>query len=111
MNQQIHHPPEQDSYHMGATIEQANPGGLGQPRGPGGQQLPGHETSQTGGGQCRRDQMTLGDVTDDSDGHHQPPGQDALPGETGRTDQPEDTQDDLAEPDEKEIWQTAGMGP
>jgi len=86
--QKEHGKPEQDSYHVGATVDQSNPGGLGQPRGPGGQQLPGHETSQTGGGQCRRDQMTLGDVTDDSDGHHQPPGKEALPGEISRIDQP-----------------------
>jgi len=34
MSQQIHHGlPEQDSYHVGATIDQSNPGGLGQPRG------------------------------------------------------------------------------
>lgn len=52
--------------------EQSNPGGLGQPRGQGGQQLPGHEISQTGPGQYTADQMTLGDVTDPSPGHHQP---------------------------------------
>jgi hypothetical protein len=112
MSRQIHQGlPEQDSYHVGATIDQSNPGGLGQPRGPGGQQLPGHETSQTGGGQCRRDQMTLGDVTDDSDGHHQPPGQEALPGEITRIDQPKpgDGQDDVA--DEDKMWESAGVGP
>jgi len=32
--------------------------------------------------------MTLGDVTDDSDGHHQPPGKESLPGEISRIDQP-----------------------
>jgi hypothetical protein len=112
MSQQIHQGlSEQDSYHVGATIDQSNPGGLGQPRGPGGQQLPGHETSQTGGGQCRRDQMTLGDVTDDSDGHHQPPGKESLPGEITRIDQPEpgDGQDDVA--DEDKMWESAGVGP
>ncbi|MDE2066749.1 MAG: hypothetical protein KGK01_13495 [Bradyrhizobium sp.] len=55
--------------------------------------------------------MTLGDVTDDSDGHHQPPGKEALPGETGRTDQPKpgDTQDDVV--DQDEMWQSEGLGP
>ena len=99
MSEQIDHgTPEQENYRIGATIEQSNPGGLGQPRGEGGQQLPGHETSQTGGGQCTRDQMTLGDVTDDSDGHHQPPGKESLPGEISRIDQPKpgDGQDDVA---------------
>jgi hypothetical protein len=68
--------------------EQKNPGGLGQRRGQGGQQLPGHETSQTGAGQQTPDQVTLGDVTDPSPGHHQPPGQEALPGQvTSKTNQ------------------------
>ena len=90
--------------------EQSNPGGLGQPRGQGGQQLPGHEISQTCPGQYTADQMTLGDVTDPSPGHHQPPGQDSLPGQTSRTDQPnpEDGQDGLA--DEDDMWQGEGMG-
>ena len=31
--QKEHGKPEQDSYHVGATVDQSNPGGLGQPRG------------------------------------------------------------------------------
>ena len=84
--------------------EQKNPGGLGQPRGQGGQQLPGHETSQTGPDQQTPDQVTPGDVTDPSPGHHQPPGQEALPGQTSKTNQqkPGDggTEDDVV-PDDK----------
>src|SRR5947209_10772283 len=77
---------EQKKQAQGAT-EQKNPGDLGQPRGPGGQQLPGHEMSQTGPGQQTPDQVTLGDVTDPRPGHHQPPGQGALPGQTSKTNQ------------------------
>ena len=92
--------------------EQANPGGLGQPRGPSGQQLPGHETSQTGPGQATADQVTLGDVTDPSPGHHQQPGKEPLPGQTSKTDQQtskaDDGQDGLA--DQDDMWQGEGMG-
>jgi hypothetical protein len=90
--------------------EQKNPGGLGQPRGQGGQQLPGHETSQTGPEQQTPDQMTLGDVTDPSDGHHQPPGQEALPGQVSKTEKPFDggTKDGVV-PDDK-LWEGGDAG-
>ena len=111
--QKNHDTPERKNpgTHPGATIEQSNSGGLGQPRGQGGQQLPGHETSRTGGGQYTRDQMTLGDVTDDSDGHHQPRGKESLPGEITRIDQPKpgDGQDAVA--DQDKMWQSEGVGP
>ncbi len=92
--------------------EQSNLGGLGQPRGQGGQQLPGHETSQTGPGQQTPDQVTLGDVTDPSPGHHQQPGQEALPGQTSKTNQQkceEDGKDDGGVPDDK-LWEKGGLG-
>ena len=67
---------------------QKNPAGLGLPRAQGGQKLPGYETSQTGPSQQTPDQVTLGDVTDARPGHHQQPGQEALPGQvTSNTDQ------------------------
>ena len=104
---------EQKKQAQGAT-EQKNPGDLGQPRGPGGQQLPGHEMSQTGPGQQTPDQVTLGDVTDPRPGHHQPPGQGALPGQTSKTNQqkPGDggTEDGVVPDDER--WEKgAGTGP
>ena len=67
--------------------EQINPGGLGQPRGQSGQQLPGHEASQTGPDQQTLDQVTPGDVTDPRPGHRQPTGQEALSGQTSKTNQ------------------------
>jgi hypothetical protein len=94
--------------------EQPNPGGLDQPRGPDGQQLPGHEMSQTGPGQQTPDQVTLGDVTDPRPGHHQPPGQGALPGQTSKTNQQKSgdggTEDGVVPDDER--WEKgAGTGP
>ena len=112
--QKNHDTPERKNpgTHPGATIEQSNSGGLGQPRGQGGQQLPGHETSRTGPGQYTPDQMTLGDMTDDSPGHHRPAGQEALPGHISRTSQqrtePEDGQDGVV--DQNEMWQSEGVG-
>src|SRR2546423_6626255 len=103
---------EQKKQAQGAT-EQKKPGHLRHPRGQGSQQLPGHERSQTGPDQQTPDQVTLGDVTDPRPGHHQPPGREALPGQTSKTNQqkPGDggTEDDVV-PDEK-LWDQGSPGP
>jgi hypothetical protein len=65
------------------------------------------QKKQTGLNQQKPDQVTLGDVTDPRPGHHQPPGREALPGQTSKTNQQkpgEGGTEDGVVPDDK-LWE------